>query len=67
MNRKIIEVIMEQRGIKWSWLIDRSNYSRVSFYHYLNGRRTPPQDFVDNISKALGVEPSVICESLTTA
>lgn len=62
MGANNLKTIAEQKGLKMKFLIDKSGYSRRSFYAFIDKKnaRQAPDDFLLNIANALGVSISVI-------
>jgi transcriptional regulator with XRE-family HTH domain len=47
--------ILKQKGLSVEWLGRKSNLSRMSIYHYMNGECVPTYDSLTRICKTLGV------------
>lgn len=60
MNKKAVYKLVEQKGLKMSFLVDKSGVSRKSFYDYLNGRIATPIDVLLNISNTLNVSMDAV-------
>jgi len=60
MNKRIIKHLLDTKGMKWNFLIERSGVSRRSFYAYLNGEWPAPKTFIIRVAIALDVDASVI-------
>jgi lambda repressor-like predicted transcriptional regulator len=61
MNSKLKDII-EERGIKITWLSDRSGVSRNTIHTYINGG-IPALDKAYAIAKALGLSVNDIWEN----
>jgi|1_EtaG_2_1085319.scaffolds.fasta_scaffold31606_2 transcriptional regulator with XRE-family HTH domain len=60
MNKRIIKHLLDTKGMKWKFLLDRSGVSKRTFYAYLNGEWSVPNEFKIKLALALDVPVSVI-------
>lgn len=60
MKKTVIYQLAENRGMKITFLIEKSGVSRKSFYDYLNNRLDTPMDVLLNVSNALNVSLNTI-------
>lgn len=50
-----IKKLIADRGLKISFLIDKTGYSRGTFYKYINGETEPPENFKFKLAKVLSI------------
>ena len=55
INKIKFSKLVEQRGLKMSFLIEKSGYSKRHFYNILNGDNEAPDDFLLNVANALHI------------
>ncbi len=60
LNSVKIKQLISDRGLKINFLIDKMSYSNKTFYNYMNGITTAPEDFKLELADLLGIPVSML-------